>query len=302
MSARSSTEFGDKVEPDPWRDRPEDGADNPANVQDTPIPWPAEPSALELSRRTAAALLVGQAREGGWEVAREAAADLLMLDEHAVVRQWDLEIEALLDEARAAAVSEVVVTLPTSISATTLMQVQDDPEGLARHLARPMPRKPSPAARFGTRFHAWVETHVGEPLLLDPDDLPGRADLDITGDADLRALIDAFRAGPYGDRVRPCSSRRRSPWCCAGHVVRGRIDAVYAEPGPDGFEVVDWKTNQAKTADPMQLATYRLAWAELAGVDISKVTASFYYVRSGEIVTYDDLPGRFELERLMTAG
>jgi len=119
-----------------------------------------------------------------------------MLDELAVVRQWDLEIEALLDETRAAAASEVVVTLPTSISATTLMRVQDDPEGLARHLARPMPRKPSRAARFGTRFHAWVETHVGEPLLLDPDDLPGRADLDIAGDADLRELIEAFRAGP----------------------------------------------------------------------------------------------------------
>ena len=28
-------------------------------------------------------------------------------------------------------------------------------------LARPMPRKPNRAARFGTRFHAWVETLFG---------------------------------------------------------------------------------------------------------------------------------------------
>lgn len=56
----------------------------------------------------------------------------------------------------------------------------------------------------------------------------------------------------------------------------------------------------SQTADPLQLATYRLAWAELMGVDVGNVTASFYYVRSGEIVTYDDLPGRAELETLVT--
>jgi DNA helicase II / ATP-dependent DNA helicase PcrA len=232
-------------------------------------------------------------------VAREAAADLLMLDEQAVVRQWDLEIEALLGEAHAAAVDEVVVTLPAAISATTLLQVREDPEGLARHLARPMPRKPSPSARFGTRFHAWVETHVGEPLLLDPDDLPGRADVDISGDSDLRELIAAFKAGPYGDRP-PVQVEAPFALVLAGHVVRGRIDAVYATDG--GFEVVDWKTNQAKTADPLQLATYRLAWAELMGVDVATVTASFYYVRTAEVVRYHDLPGREDLERLVTGG
>ena len=102
-------------------------------------------------------------------------------------------------------------------------------------------------------------------LLLDPDDLPGRADVDISGDADLRELIEAFRAGPYGDRP-PVQVEAPFALVLAGHVVRGRIDAVYATA--DGFEVVDWKTNQAKTADPLQLATYRLAWAELTGVDV----------------------------------
>jgi DNA helicase-2/ATP-dependent DNA helicase PcrA len=83
----------------------------------------------------------------------------------------------------------------------------------------------------------------------------------------------------------------------AGEVVRGRIDAVYAEGM--GFRVVDWKTNQHQTADPLQLAIYRLAWAELAGVAPESVTASFYYVRSGELVTPDDLPDRAELEAIL---
>ncbi|HWU32707.1 MAG TPA: PD-(D/E)XK nuclease family protein, partial [Marmoricola sp.] len=64
-----------------------------------------------------------------------------------------------------------------------------------------------------------------------------------------------------------------------GHVVRGRIDAVYGEP--DGFLVVDWKTSRSNTADAMQLAIYRLAWAQLHGVEPDRVRAAFYFVRSG---------------------
>ena len=57
-----------------------------------------------------------------------------------------------------------------------------------------------------------------------------------------------------------------------------------------------WKTNRAANADPLQLALYRLAWAESHGLDPEKVTASFYYVRLDKTVTYTDLPGRAELE------
>jgi DNA helicase II / ATP-dependent DNA helicase PcrA len=80
-------------------------------------------------------------------------------------------------------------------------------------------------------------------------------------------------------------------------VVRGRIDAVYATD--KGFEVVDWKTNQEQSADPLQLAIYRLAWAELTGTPLENVRASFYYVRGAELVSPDDLPGRAELEAML---
>ena len=62
---------------------------------------------------------------------------------------------------------------------------------------------------------------------------------------------------------------------------------------------MDWKTNQRQTADPLQLAIYRVAWAELAGVPEERVSAAFFYVRSGELVTPADLPGRAELEELV---
>ena len=84
-------------------------------------------------------------------------------------------------------------------------------------------------------------------------------------------------------------------------VIRGRIDAVYRED--DGtFFVVDWKTNRAETADPLQLAIYRLAWAELHQVPLDEVRAAFHYVRSGNTVEPSDLPGRAELEAIFSWG
>ena len=62
--------------------------------------------------------------------------------------------------------------------------------------------------------------------------------------------------------------------------------------------MVDWKTGGAKTSDPLQLACYRLAWAELNGLEPSSVDAVFYDLRDGTIVRPSDLPGREELQAL----
>ena len=184
----------------------------------------------------------------------------------------------------------IAVPLPASLSATALLRLHDDPEAFARELARPMPRPPSRAARFGTLFHAWVEDRFGQQPLLDPDDLPGRADPGIDDDADLDAIIESFEKGPFADRV-PHAVEAPFALVLAGQVVRGRIDAVYDEPD-GGFLLVDWKTNRHEDADPLQLALYRLAWAELRGVPLEKVRAAFHYVRTGTTVEPDDLPDR----------
>ena len=165
-----------------------------------------------------------------------------------------------------------------------------------------MPRQPSPAARFGTRFHAWVESRFGQQQMIDPDELPGRGDVGIDDEDDLRELIKRFEEGPFADRT-PYAVEPAFALVLAGQVVRGRIDAVYEEQvdGRDGFLVVDWKTNQRQTADAIQLAIYRVAWAELAGVEPERVRVAFHYVRSGETVTPDeaDLPDRAALERIV---
>jgi DNA helicase-2/ATP-dependent DNA helicase PcrA len=146
-----------------------------------------------------------------------------------------------------------------------------------------------------------VEARFGQQPLLDPDDLPGRGDTGIDDDADLAALVARFETGPFGER-QPFAVEAPFALVLAGQVVRGRIDAVYREPLPDGGEgylLVDWKTNRAQTADPLQLAVYRLAWAELQGVPVEHVRVAFHYVRTGDTVEPADLPGRAELEALV---
>ena len=284
-------EWGDPV--DGWLDAPAKGSPNPYAAEDPSKPWPPSGTGAEAQRRLDAAALV----RGADPLAPDDDLDLV---EAARVAEWDAELERLLTEARSDRSSEVVVPLPSSLSATAVLRLKEDPVGFARELARPMPTPPSRAARFGTLFHAWVEARFGQQPLLDPDELPGRADLGIDDDAALEELIKEFENGPFAERV-PHAVEASFALVLAGQVVRGRIDAVYREA--DGhFLVVDWKTSRTASADPLQLAVYRLAWAELAGVPPEQVRAGFYYVRTGELAEPADLPGRAELESLLDFG
>lgn len=135
--------------------------------------------------------------------------------------------------------------------------------------------------------------------MLEPDDLPG-TEAEIADERDLEALKDAFERTEYAHRT-PYRVEVPFQLAIAGRVVRGRIDAVYRTGEGEGamYEIVDWKTNRTRTADPLQLAVYRLAWAEQQGVPLESVDAAFLYVRTGEVVRPDDLPGREALERLL---
>jgi DNA helicase-2/ATP-dependent DNA helicase PcrA len=285
-------------EPLAWAEPPSDEATNPHFVDVSGIEWPTPGPAL-IGRR-ALADSVRSAAAGTLAVPAETGdVDLARLDELAA------DVELLLAEAGEAESPLRKVPWPASMSATTAMALQADPEQFARELARPMPRQPSGAARFGTRFHAWVEAHFGQQTLLDPTDLPGRGDVGIGSDAELDEVKAAFLAGPYAD-LTPVQIEAPFSLVLGGQQFVGRIDAVFSSaPGLDStrkYEVVDWKTNKQAGADPLQLAIYRLAWAELMGVEPAAVTASFYYARLGEVQTFTDLPDRAELEETLGLG
>jgi DNA helicase-2/ATP-dependent DNA helicase PcrA len=273
-----------------WLDKPVKGDANPYDAVDPSRPWPEAGPGREATLRMEAARLVVEADI-------TAADDGLDMIEAARVADWDVELDRLVAEARSDRDQEIHVPLPASLSATALSRLRTEPEAFARELARPMPRQPSPAARFGTRFHAWVEARFGQQDLFDPDELPGQGDAGIDSDDDLADLISTFEQGPFADRA-PHAVESPFALVLDGQVVRGRIDAVYAEA--DGFLVVDWKTSRKDDADELQLALYRLAWAELAGVPVEKVRAAFYFVRSGRVVEPTELPGRDALVSMVT--
>ncbi|MEV5798935.1 UvrD-helicase domain-containing protein [Streptomyces collinus] len=223
-------------------------------------------------------------------------------EEARAIASWDRDLDALTGELLRARQSTTDVPLPATLTASQLMRLAEDPDGLAQELARPMPRPPQPAARRGTRFHAWVEARFEELTLpmLEPDELPG-TDAEIADERDLEALKEAFERTEYAHRT-PYRIETPFQLTLAGRVVRGRIDAVYRNgDGPTAtYEIVDWKTSRTRAADPLQLAVYRLAWAEQQGVPLHSVTAAFLYVRGGEIVRPAGLPDRAALERLLT--
>ncbi|OIJ89343.1 ATP-dependent DNA helicase [Streptomyces sp. MUSC 14] len=223
-------------------------------------------------------------------------------EEARTVASWDRDLDALAGELLRARRTVTDVPLPVTLTASQLMLLAEDPDGLAQELARPMPRPPQPAARRGTRFHAWVEARFEELTLplLEPDELPG-SDAEIADEEDLQALKEAFERSAYARRT-PYRVEAPFQFTLAGRVVRGRIDAVYKNgDGAEAmYEIVDWKTSRTRAGDPLQLAVYRLAWAEQQGVPPESVTAAFLYVRSGEVVRPTGLPDRAALERLLT--
>jgi DNA helicase-2/ATP-dependent DNA helicase PcrA len=204
---------------DGWLDKPAKGSPNPYDAVDPSRPWPEVGPGREAALRIAAAGVVA----GADPAAPDEDLDVI---EAARVADWDLELDRLVAEARADREQVVDVPLPTSLSATALSRLRAEPEAFARELARPMPRQPSPAARFGTRFHAWVEARFGQQDLFDPVELPGQGDAGIDSDDDLAELIATFERGRFADRA-PHAVEAPFALVLDGQVVRGRIDAVY---------------------------------------------------------------------------
>ncbi|WP_405857366.1 ATP-dependent helicase [Streptomyces sp. NBC_00090] len=228
-------------------------------------------------------------------------------EELRTIASWDRDLTALTTELRRARATTRDVLLPAYLSASQVLRLAADPDGFAQDLARPMPRPPQPAARRGTRFHAWVESRFEElPLpFLGPEELPGGEEFagepEILDERDLDVLKEAFARTPYAHRA-PYRVEVPVHLTLAGRVVRGRIDAVYRDPDTGAYEIVDWKTSHHRTADPLQLAIYRLAWAEQHGLAPEDVAAAFVYVRTGEVARPARLPGRTELEAILLGG
>jgi DNA helicase II / ATP-dependent DNA helicase PcrA len=166
-----------------------------------------------------------------------------------------------------------------------------------------LPSRPDPHALLGNAFHSWVQKFYGAEWLFDLADLPGAADSDVGDPEELAALQQAFAESPWAART-PIAVEVPFEMPIGDTVVRGRIDAVFADPD-GGATVVDWKTGEpphgpdAMRQAAVQLAVYRLAWAALSGLPESSVRTAFHYVRARRTVAPDELPAPGALAGLL---
>ena len=288
-----------------WCERPksdEDGTPpmNPLNADPPSRSWPYDP--LDEQRRSEVQAGADLVREAGELI----AAGQPLPDEVAEAAvEWQRDVDLLLAErARRARSDEVRVQLPDHLSVSQLVQLRRDPAALAASIRRPVPHPPNPLARRGTAFHAWLESRFGMPQLLDLDELPGAADDTAAPDDQLLALQQAFGESVWADR-QPLEVEVPFELVIGGVVVRGRADAVFPTEG--GIEVVDWKTGrppsnpEEEAARSVQLAAYRLAWAEMTGRPLQRVGAAFHYVRYNLTARPVDLLDRAGLEELLAS-
>ena len=222
-----------------------------------------------------------------------------------MIQDWEQEAALLLEilhEPRAHSRFE----LPAHLSASNLVSLADDSEAVVANMIRPMPQRPGIAARAGTIFHAWVESHVQSSAMLDVE-WEDFADSELEISMDLPAWKENFLASRWAER-QPWAVEYPIETPLEGISVRGRVDAIYRDVDDDGverFELVDWKTGRSpatakdRRSKSMQLALYRLAFARLHNLDVSHVSGTFFYVAENREWSPEKFADEQELTRLL---
>ncbi len=198
----------------------------------------------------------------------------------------DLERAALIEDRTRSAESPAS---PTSLSVSGLLDYQRCPKLFYWSQIRPLPRRPSPAARLGSEVHRWIELESrGQATLIDVDQLPDLSTEERLAEPGQEAILkSAFKRSRFAERVPLYVERPFLLWI-DGMVVGGRIDAVFGEP--DGaWEVVDYKTGRVPSEDdPMfgfQLDLYALACVEIWGKRPEELTLTYFYLAEQKEVT-----------------
>jgi DNA helicase-2/ATP-dependent DNA helicase PcrA len=255
---------------------PDDDADNPTLENPLTAIWPRDYLGDKRAQFDAAIELVN-------------ASDVhpLIDSQDPEVNSWIMDAHSLITEVRNRASDVLEVPLPSRMSTSTMVALHENPQELALNIRRPMPRGQDQYSRRGTAFHLWVERQFTDAATLFGDEYLDYLD-PLDDDSKLEDLKAAWLKSTFANRT-PARVEVPFETTIAGVLIRGRIDAIYADG--DGFQVVDWKTGskQLGKSAQVQLAMYRLAWAKLSGCDISKISAAFHYVPSGITDSPSDL-------------
>lgn len=267
------------------------GDTNPANARPEQATWPIDPlgprrPAMEQAAQAVLERIVAAAPEEDVDDGR-----------------WGREVRLALARQHREG-ERRPLALPAHISASTLVELREDPDAVMRNLRRPLPRRPGSAARKGTAFHAWIEEFYGSTGMLDLGEYPGGADAYVDESLGLGEMAAIFERSEWALR-EPEAVEAPIETRIGGVVVRGRIDAVFRD-ADGGWDLIDWKTGHPpapglRAAKAVQLAVYRLAWSRLKDVPLEKVRAAFFYVADNLVVRPHDLGDAAELEAIVAA-
>ena len=204
-----------------------------------------------------------------------------------------------------------------SMSVSSMVQLSRCPKQFYWTVVRPLPRRPSAAARRGQHIHRWIEIRsVGQGRLDDPEEPVDLAPEEIGDPVPAyepagpavpleRKLKNAWQASRFSDMIPRFTEQPFVLALPGGLLVRGRIDAVYVHE--DGtWELVDYKTGRepdaADAVARLQLAIYSLAAQEIWKVDPGRLKLTYFYLSSGRAdpipateltTTGDDLTAMF---------
>ncbi|GAA1136471.1 ATP-dependent DNA helicase [Nesterenkonia lutea] len=240
---------------------------------------------------------------------------------------WEQEAEWVVDRARTQQRGTGKPRFPGHISVSGVVGMARNAESMAEFARRPVPVKPSQAARRGTVMHEWIEEFYETRSRLPGIEEPNRGDEDLDDAFDLATVKARFIQTEWAQR-RLYAAEIPVETTLDGVVIRGRIDAIFgkAAAGRDltaadferwelkpaeernaqmqqcTWDLVDWKTGMVPTGKDLrekqiQLAVYRLAFHRLYGVPLEQIEASFFYVEHGATVPGANLPEEDALEQ-----
>jgi DNA helicase-2/ATP-dependent DNA helicase PcrA len=168
---------------------------------------------------------------------------------------------------------------PVGLSVSSLVSFARCPRQFHWTTVRPLPRRGSPAATVGSIVHRWIETRHGTQGVLVSDDEYAAA----PSTGVITGLQQSFASSPYAAMV-PSSVEAPFELIIGGHVVRGRVDAVYARGNGGVIELVDFKTGRTPAeGDPSaetQLLVYAVAAVDAWGYAADALRASYVYMHA----------------------
>jgi DNA helicase-2/ATP-dependent DNA helicase PcrA len=175
--------------------------------------------------------------------------------------------------------------VPATIAVSGVVDYARCPKRFYWSYVRPLPRFSGPAARIGTEIHRWIERRSsGQTTLIDLDESPDLTPEELAGEPGrMERLRQAFMGSRFAGRV-PLFAERAFLLHVDGHVLRGRIDAIYGDP--DGaWEIVDYKTGRRPDpGDPLtrlQLDVYALACTTVWGKRPEDLRLVYLYLGEG---------------------